>query len=151
MRFIGIDEAKGRRLLASVGVEWHAIGQEGSDAETEVIEAVLPEGERQVRGTFDAEPPAAGEEHLAHCAWHRNSVDEGHTFNSGLGIFEFWTQDGPVTVVSEAGDLMVNRRAEHRFRPVTTQQLRLRHSGPVDGGFGYVATVRDQGAWPSID
>ncbi len=150
MRYIGIDHVAAQEQLAAVGVHWHAVGGEGTEAERTVIDAVLPDGERQLRGTFDAQPPAAGEEHLAHCAWHTNAVDEVHTFLTGLGIFEFMTPDGAVTVVSEAGDVMANRGAEHRFLPVTSQQLRLRHSGPADGDFGYVATATHSGPWPVI-
>lgn len=151
MRYLDIDEKVARQRLAGVGVEWYAVGAEGTEAEGAVIAKFLPEGQRQLRGTFDAEPPAAGEEHLAHCAWHTNQVDEVHTFLTGLGIFEFGTPDGVVTVVSEAGDVMVNRGAEHRFLPLESQRLRLRHSGPADGDFGYVATATVNGPWPTID
>ena len=148
MKFIGVDDTEGRRLLLSLGVAFHEIGHEGSDLETEIVAALLPEGERHVRGTFDATPPEPGSENAAHCAWHINAVDEAHTITSGLGIFEFWTGDGAVTVLAEAGDLMVNRGAEQRFRPLTDQQLRLRHSGSIDGDFGAVDTGRAPDAWP---
>ena len=151
MRYIGVDEETAQERLAAVGVQWHAVGTEGSAAERALIDTVLPDGERQLRGTFDAEPPASGEEHLTHCAWHTNDVTEVHAFVTGLGIFEFATPDGTITVVSEPGDVMVNRGAEHRFLPVTSQRLRLRHSGPVDADFGYVATARHNGPWPTID
>ncbi|GAA1136064.1 hypothetical protein [Nocardioides aquiterrae] len=150
MEFIDIDEDRGRALLASVGTEIHQIGQEGSAEEARVVEAVLAEGERHVRGTFDATAPAAGEEHLAHCAWHTNGVVEAHTFNSGRGLFQFWTAEGPVGVVLTAGDLLVNRGAEHRFLPLGDQQLRLRHSGPEDADFGYVDTGRSPMPWPEV-
>jgi len=151
VRYVGIDETVAREQLAAVGVQWHAVDSEGTEAELALIAAYLPEGERHVRGTFDAEPPAAGEDHLAHCAWHTNNVDEVHTFLTGLGMFEFVTPQGVVTVLSESGDVMVNQGAEHRFLPVTSQRLRLRHSGPVDADFGYIATATDNGPWPAID
>jgi len=151
VRYIGVDESIARERLASVGVEWHAVGAEGSEAEIALIHAVLPEKERHLRGTFVAEPPTPGEEHSAHCAWHTNDVDEVHTFLTGVGIFEFMTADGAITVVSEAGDVMVNRGAEHRFLPVVTQTLQLRHSGPPGADFGYVASDTPNDPWPAID
>lgn len=150
MEFIGIDEERGRSKLRTVGTEIHQIGQEGSPLETELVARALPEGQRHVRGTFDAMAPAPGEEHTAHCAWHTNSVTEAHTFNSGRGLFQFWTEEGPVSVVLTAGDLLVNRGAEHRFLPLGDQQLRLRHSGDVDGEFGYVDTGRSPMPWPEL-
>jgi hypothetical protein len=150
VRFIGLDQDEARRRLATVGTEIIAIGSEGSDVEAQTLARVLPEGERGARGTFEAHPPAAGEEHAAHCAWHTNAVTEAHTINSGLGLFQFWTDAGVVTVVTEAGDLLVNRGAEHRFLPVRHQQLRLHHSGGPDQDFGYVATARPPDAWPAV-
>ena len=150
MEFIGMDEESGRKRLAALGTEIHQIGEEGSSQEAEVVAAVLPEGQRHVRGTFDATAPAPGEEHTAHCAWHTNAVTEAHTINSGRGLFEFWTEEGPVGVVLTAGDLLVNRGAEHRFLPLGDQQLRLRHSGDTDGEFGYVDTGRGPMAWPDV-
>ncbi|MCX6460660.1 MAG: hypothetical protein NTZ03_10170 [Actinobacteria bacterium] len=151
MRYIGTNADVAQEELAAVGVQWYAVDSEGTEAEIALIAAFLPEGERQLRGTFDAEPPAAGEEHLAHCAWHTNRVDEVHTFLTGLGRFEFRTPDGLITVLSEPGDVMVNRGAEHRFLPLTSQRLRLRHSGPVEGDFGYIATATVNGPWLPID
>ena len=148
VKFIGIDEADGRRRLLSVGTEFHQVGSEGSDLESEVVAQVLAEGERYVRATFDATPPAAGFEFAAHCGWHTNAVVEAHTITSGRGIFEFWTEGGPVAVLTEAGDLLVNRGAEHRFRPLTDQRLRLRYSGPADGDFGAIDTGRTPEPWP---
>lgn len=150
MEFIGIDGERGLSLLRSVGTEIHQVEEEGSQLESELVASVLPEGERHVRGTFDATAPALGEEHSAHCAWHTNSVTEAHTFNSGRGLFQFWTAEGPVSVVLTAGDLLVNRGAEHRFLPLGDQQLRLRHSGEADGEFGYVGTGRSPMPWPDL-
>ena len=132
MRYIGVDETVAQEQLAAVGVQWHAVDSEGTEAELVLI-------------------AAAGEEHLAHCAWHTNNVDEVHTFLTGLGMFEFVTPQGVVTVLSESGDVMVNQGAEHRFLPVTSQRLRLRHSGPADADFGYIATATVNGPWPAID
>jgi hypothetical protein len=151
VRFIGLDEGAARHRLSGVGTEIVEVGPEGSDLEVESLARVLPEGERHVRGTFEAQPPTPGEEHEAHCAWHTNAVTEAHTINSGLGVFEFWTEEGVVTVVTEPGDLVVNRGAEHRFLPLVHQQLRLHHSGTADQDFGYVATGRTPAPWPSVD
>lgn len=150
MEFIGIDDEDGRSLLRAVGTEIHQIRQEGSPEETRLVARALPEGERHTRGTFDATAPDPGDEHAAHCAWHTNSVTEAHTFNSGRGLFQFWTEQGPVSVVLTAGDLLVNRGAEHRFLPLGKQQLRLRHSGGADGDFGYVDTGRSPMPWPEV-
>lgn len=150
MRYIGLDAATAEQRLAQAQVEWHLVNDEGTDAERRLIEAFLPDGERQLRGTFDAEPPAPGEEHAAHCAWHTNAVDEVHTFLSGTGLFEFVTPEGVVAVVAERGDVMVNRGAEHRYLPLASQSLRLRHSGPPDGDFGYAATATPNDDWANV-
>jgi hypothetical protein len=150
MEFIGIDEDRGRRLLHGVGAEVHHVTREGSSEETALLARVLPEGERHVRATFDAAKPEPGAEHSAHCAWHTNAVVEAHTVNSGRGLFQFWTEEGPVTIVLTAGDLLVNRGAEHRYLPMTDQQLRLHHSGEIDGEFGYVDTGRGPMPWPEV-
>lgn len=150
MKFIGIDEESGLSQLRAVGTEIHEIGHEGSQLEVGLVTGALPEGERHVRGTFDATAPPPGEEHSAHCAWHTNGVTEAHTFNSGRGLFQFWTPEGAVTVVFTAGDLLINRGAEHRYLPLGEQQLRLRHSGETDGEFGYVDTGRSPMPWPEI-
>lgn len=150
MEFIDIDGDRGRALLAGVGTEIHEIGHEGSAEEARLVAEVLDQGEQHVRATFDATPPAAGEEHLAHCAWHTNAVVEAHTITSGRGLFQFWASEGPVGVVLTAGDLLVNRGAEHRFLPLGDQQLILRHSGPPDADFGYVDTGRGPMPWPDV-
>lgn len=150
VQFIGLDESEARRRLLTVGTEIFDVGAEGSDDEREKVSEVLPQGERHVRGTFDAKPPEPGLEHTAHCAWHVNGVHEVHTITSGRGVFEFWTGKGVVTIVTEPGDLLVNRGAEHRFLPVEDQRLVLRHSGKVDGEFAYVATGRTPEPWPEV-
>ena len=150
VKFIGIEESEARRRLLAVGTEIVEIGSEGSDLETETVARLLPEGERHVRGVFDPDPPEAGQEYAAHCAWHINSVNEAHTITSGRGIMQFWTEGGPVSLVVEAGDLLVNRSAEHRFLPLTHQLLRLRHSGSVDADFGEIGTGRAPEPWPKV-
>jgi len=146
----GIDTQTGLSRLRAIGTEIHHIGHEGSPLEGELLAAVLPDGKRHVRGTFDATPPTPDQEHAAHCAWHTNKVIEAHTFNSGRGLFQFWAGDGPVGVILEPGDLLVNRGAEHRFLPLENQQLRLRHSGDVDEDFGYSDTGRSPMPWPDL-
>ncbi|MCW2772239.1 MAG: hypothetical protein JWN91_565 [Nocardioides sp.] len=150
MEFIDIDADGARALLASVGTEIHRVEHEGSAEEARLVAEALGEDERHVRGTFDATAPEAGEEHAAHCAWHTNAVVEAHTFTSGRGLFQFWTSQGAVSVVLTAGDLLVNRGAEHRFLPLGDQQLRLRYSGPPDADFGYVDTGRSPMPWPAV-
>lgn len=151
VRFIGLDEETARRRLARIGTEIVHVGAEGSDLEAGTVARVLCEGERQLRSTFDAQPPAPGEEHAGVCAWHTNAVTEAHTFASGHGVLEFWTEDGVVALLVEPGDLLVNRGAEHRFLPVVAQQLQLRHSGTVDQDLGYVPTGRLAAPWPVLD
>ena len=149
MEFIAIDERDGRRRLGTIGTEVHRIDGD-SAREAELVGAALPEGERHLRGVFDATSPAPGEEHSAHCAWHTNGVTEAHSIMSGRGLFQFWTDEGPVTLVLTAGDLLVNRGAEHRYQPLGDQQLRLRHSGETDGDFAYVDTGRSPMPWPRV-
>ena len=149
-RFIGLDEADARRRLSTVGTELVPVGTTGSEAETAAIAAVLPEDERQERGVYVALPPAPGREHEGPCVWHTNAVHEAHTVTSGLGILEFITDEGVVSAVIEAGDLMVIRSAEHRLLPLVEQRLVVHYSGPADGEVGYVATGRTPEPWPRI-
>src|SRR4051812_21061255 len=148
VRFIGLDEATARCRLERVGTEILQVGPEGSDLERDTVVRVLPDGERQLRGTFEAQPPAPGEEHAGVTAWHTNAVIEAHTFTSGRGVLEFWTEDAVLAAGVEPGGMLGNRGAEPRSLPVVAQQLQLRHSGPVEQDLGYVATGRPAGAWP---
>jgi mannose-6-phosphate isomerase-like protein (cupin superfamily) len=83
-------------------------------------------------------------------AWHVNAQDEAHTVLSGTGLMQFVTPQGVVTVVVEAGDVVVVRGAEHRYRPLTAQGWAIRHSGGPGDDLGARETGRPSGPWPEL-
>jgi len=144
--FIGRDEAEARELLAEAGVRILNIDSPECDI---VLAEVLEEEARHERAQIVAEPPedeSAAAEGMG--AWHVNEVNEFETVIDGDGIVEFWTSDGAVSVVLTAGDIMAVERAEHRYRPLTSQSWALRFGGPADGDLVSFETERDSGDWP---
>ena len=63
-------------------------------------------------------------------------------------IVEFITIDGPVSVVLEGGDVMAVQGAEHRYRPLTSQEWILRFGGPDGADLVATDTGRASEAWP---
>jgi len=144
--FIGRDESEARALLAAAGVRILTI--DSPDHEI-VLGQVLEADAREERASIVAEPPEddeAAAEGMG--AWHVNEVNEFETVIDGEGIVEFWTSDGAVAVLLTAGDIMAVERAEHRYRPLTSQSWVLRFGGPADGELVAMETERESGDWP---
>ena len=144
VRFLDLDDSEAARRLAAIGTEIVPTTDEG--AEHVVVARVLPIGERGVRVEVDIEPP--DDPFAGMGAWHRNAQTEAHTVRSGSGVVEFWTPDGAVSARLEAGDVMVVRGGEHRYRPLTAQRWAIRHSGPEDTELVTTDTGRPSDAWP---
>ena len=145
-RVIGRDEGEARALLDTVGVRVHAADAETSDAPAELVEAVLPEGSRDVRAVADIDVPDDVDAGMG--AWHVNAVDELHVVQSGEGIMEVVTLDGIVSVVVGAGDVVEVRGAEHRYRPLTAQRWALRYGGGPVSELVATETGRGTEPWP---
>lgn len=142
-----LDAASARALLAAIGTEVH-----GVESEDDVVAAVLAPDERQVRVEATAEPPADEAAALDGMgAWHVNAQDEAHTVRSGLGLMQFVTPSGIVTVAVEAGDVVVVRGGEHRYRPMTPQAWAMRYSGGPDGTLDARETGRQPWPWIAAD
>lgn len=133
-------------LLAEAGVEFREA--HGSDVPEEWLNEVLPEGERYVRAEITADLPGPGAEFEGMGAWHVNARRECHLVRGGRGLLQVATPGGIVTVVLEAGDVMIVRGAEHRYRPVEAQGWLLRWSGPPEAGLDPRDTGRLPEPWP---
>lgn len=134
--------------LAAAGVRF--VHAPGDDAPVEVVAEVLDPGEREIRAVVVADPPAAGDEHAGMGAWHANAVDEVHFVRSGRGLVQFALPEGICSVEVMAGDVMIVRRAEHRYLPLEPQEWVIRHSGPVGAGLGAQETGRAPEPWPPV-
>jgi mannose-6-phosphate isomerase-like protein (cupin superfamily) len=150
--FLGPDgqplgDAAALALLATIGTEVHRAG-----SEDDVVAAVLAPDERGVRVEVTADPPADEAGALEGMgAWHVNAQDEAHTVLSGLGLMQFVTPSGIVTVAVEGGDVVVVRGGEHRYRPMTPQAWAIRHSGGSDADLGARETGRQPWPWIAPD
>ncbi len=142
--FIGRDETEARELLRTAGVR--LLHADSPDCEQVLAQALEPDS-RGERLRLVAEPPPAGQEGEGMGAWHVNSVSEFHDVLSGEGILECWTADGCVSVVLNAGDVMVVEGAEHRYLPVTAQEWLLRFGGGADGELASTGTGRVAEEW----
>ena len=145
--FIGRVESAARVLLADAGVRILSVDSQDHD---DVMAEVLGADSVDERFRMVAEPPA--DEVAAATgmgAWHINNVNEFETVISGDGIVEFWTEEGAVAVQLGAGDIMAVERAEHRYRPLTSQDWSLRFAGGPDGEFVGTDTGRPSLDWPT--
>lgn len=140
--FIGRDAESARALLAGAGVRILRLDDpQREDELTRVLGDLTQE-----RAVITAEPPqdaAAAAEGMG--AWHINGANEFETVIDGEGIVEFMTADGAVAVHMGPGDIMAVERAEHRYRPLTTQQWVLRFAAD---DLAAVDTGRVSGPWP---
>jgi len=134
-------------ILEELGVTF--LRTEEKDVPEEILAAVLPEGERQVRGEVTMQPPAPGEEFTGVGAWHVNAQDEAHLLRGGFGQVQFIDGHNVITVDLEPGDVMVIKRAEHRFRALTPAQWILHYSGPAGADLHTEETGRASDPWPS--
>lgn len=141
-RFLTFPPEQSRALLEAAGVTVTAVDEHG-DAPASLVADVLPEGQRQVRATVDIEVPGDPDSGMG--AWHVNAVDEVHVVQSGEGIMEFVSIEGPVSIAVHAGDVIAIRGAEHRYRPMTPQRWVLRFGGE---DLGAVNTGRASEPWP---
>ena len=133
--------------LARIGVEFHRT--DGAAVPDAILAATLPEGERHVRGEVTMQPPAPGEEFTGVGAWHINAQDEAHLLRDGTGQVQFIDGENVITVDLEPGDVMVIKRAEHRFRALTPAQWILHYSGPDGADLHTDETGRASNPWPS--
>ena len=131
--------------LALLGVEFHTTTND--DVPGELLELVLPAGERQERAVATMDPPTAGAEFDGVGAWHVNAQDEAHLLRSGSGELQFIDEDGSISVRLEAGDIMIVRRAEHRFRALTPCTWVLHYSGPDGADLASTPTRRPDSPW----
>lgn len=142
---VAICPEDGHKRLAALGVEFHQT--DNDDVPDELLQAVLPEGERQQRAVAAMEPPAPGDEFTGVGAWHVNAQDEAHLLRSGSGELQFVDEDGIISVRLEAGDIMIVRRAEHRFRAITPCIWVLHYSGPDAADLITTPTGRLHSPW----
>lgn len=142
--FLTYDEERSRAFLSLVGVRLLRI----DDLDHDDVMAEVLGGQVQERGRIVAEPPAddaAAAEGMG--AWHVNAGCEFETVVDGRGIVEFMTDKGPISVLLEGGDVMVVERAEHRYRPLSSQTWILRFEGD---DLAARETGRLSGAWPQV-
>lgn len=134
-----------RDRLAALGVEFHETNDD--DVPDELLTAVLPEGERQQRGVATMEPPAPGEEFDGVGAWHVNAQSEAHLLRSGTGQVQFIDDAGVITVDLSSGDVMIVRKAEHRFRALAPCTWVLHYEGPDGADLATTPTGRLDSSW----
>lgn len=134
-------------MLAMVGTEF--LSAVGDDIDEATILRVLSPSEAQVRGQLVAEPPTSEAASLDGMgAWHVNAETECHYVESGTGVVQVVTPEGIVTAWIEGGDVMIMRGGEHRYRPLTVQTWRARHSGAPEADLGFQGTDRAGDPWP---
>ncbi len=146
-RYLGCDEAEGRLRLRAAGVQvLRAIDSSGA-VDPAILELVLEPAARGVRVVMTAEPPAPGSADSGMGSWHVNGADEVHSVLDGQGLMEFWTEQGAVSVLVEAGDVLVIQGAEHRYRPLTDQRWAIRFAGSPGAELVGSNTGRPAGPW----
>ena len=134
--------------LAAAGVRF--VHYPGEDAPAELVAEILQPDEREIRAVVVADPPTPGDEYTGMGAWHVNAVDEVHFVRSGRGLLQFALPVGVCSVEVRAGDVMIVRRAEHRYLPIEPQEWVMRHAGPADAGLGAQETGRVSEPWPPL-
>ena len=131
--------------LTDLGVEFHTTYED--DVPDHLLALALREGERQTRGEVAVDPPAAGQEFEDFGAWHVNDGNEAHLLLSGTGQVQFVDDGGVITVDVEAGDVMIIRGAEHRFRALTPAVWVLHFAGPEGADLVATQTGRQDTPW----
>lgn len=140
-----ISPQDGTARLAKLGVEFHETSND--EVPAELLTAVLPIGHTQVRGVVTMDPPASGEEFSGVGAWHRNAQDEAHFLRDGTGEVQFIDDAGIIKVHLAAGDVMIIRKAEHRFRAKTPATWVLHYSGTDGQDLETTPTGRTDSPW----
>ena len=131
--------------LTDLGVEFHTTDDD--DVPDHLLALTLEEGERQTRGEVAVDPPVAGQEFEDFGAWHVNDGNEAHLLRSGAGQVQFVDDGGVITVDVEAGDVMIIRGAEHRFRALTPAVWVLHFAGPEGADLVATQTGRQDTPW----
>lgn len=131
--------------LATLGVEFHST--DNDDVPPELLSTVLPASEQQARAVATMDPPAPGSEFDGVGAWHVNAQNEAHLLREGTGEIQFVDDEGVITVRLAAGDIMIVRRAEHRFRALSTCTWVLHYSGPDGADLETTPTGRIDSPW----
>jgi len=131
--------------LATLGVEFHTTTND--DVPDALLAEVLPETARHERAVSTMEPPTSGAEFEGVGAWHVNAQDEAHFLRSGTGQVQFVDNTGTITVDLSAGDVMIIRRAEHRFRALTPCTWVVHYSGPDGADLEATPTGRANTPW----
>lgn len=142
---VAICPADAADRLADLGVEFHTT--DGDDVPSDLLTRVLPAGEQQERAVATMEPPAPGAGFEGVGSWHLNAEDEAHFLRSGSGEVQFIDDDGVISVRVDTGDVMIVRRAEHRFRALTPCTWVLHYSGPDGADLVTTPTGRDDSPW----
>jgi hypothetical protein len=146
-QFLSMAEDVVRASLAQAGVQ---ILAEDDPRRDEILADALGQDSLEDRLTVDIVPPEAGQENAGMGAWHIREQAEAHSVLTGRGLVEFITPDGVVPVIVESGDIMVVRRTEHRYLPLTDQRWILRWSGGPDAIFESTDTGRESAAWSQV-
>gem|GEM_PF-1051287 len=145
-----LDPSDADAALSGAGVQvLQALDAEGT-VEVDVLELLLPPQARHVREVLTLEPAGPIDQDSGMGAWHVNSVDEVHSVLDGQGVMEFVTGAGIISVLVEAGDVVVIQQAEHRYLPLTHQRWAVRWSGTPDTGLQATETGRPAQPWPRI-
>ena len=140
-----LTTADSSHRLTDLGVEFHATNED--DVPDHLLALALAEGERQTRGEVAVDPPAAGQEFEDFGAWHINDGNEAHLLPSRTGQVQFVDDGGEITVDVEAGDVMIIRGAEHRFRALTPAVWVLHFAGPEGADLVATQTGRQDTPW----
>ena len=140
-----LTTADSSHRLTDLGVEFHATNED--DGPDHLLALALAEGERQTRGEVAVDPPAAGQEFEDFGAWHINDGNEAHLLPSRTGQAQFVDDGGEITVDVEAGDVMIIRGAEHRFRALTPAVWVLHFAGPEGADLVATQTGRQDTPW----
>ena len=131
--------------LIDLSVEFHTTDED--HVPDHLLALALEEGERETRGEAAVDPPAAGQEFEDFGAWHVNDGNEAHLLRSGTGQVQFVDDGGVITVDVEAGDVMIIRGAEHRFRALTPATWVLHFAGSEGADLVATQTGRQGSPW----
>ena len=148
VRYLHDDVEVVEALLAAHGV---ALVSTNSVDESTAVATVLTGSDTEVRADVVLAAQDDAQADLGVGAWHINNEHEAHTVVDGIGVIEFWCGDRAVAAVLEAGDVMLVRGAEHRYRPVTDQRWLIRFSGGPQADLIPTETGRPSEPWPSVE
>ena len=148
VRFLHSDVPAAKALLAEHGV---VLVSTSDLDEATAVATVLSGSDTQVRADVVLAAPDESQADAGVGAWHINNEHEAHTVVDGVGVIEFWCGDQAIGAVLEAGDMMLVRGAEHRYRPLTDQRWLIRFSGGPQADLIPTETDRACVPWPRVD